>query len=142
MLKSKCPPYGRACNKCGKANHFSTCCLTSKKPARKVNAMGHDTGHQEGDTADTYVYHVHDSNYNLSTIYAKMLVSGKAVKFQRDTGAAVNVLPRSILAPGTKVKPSSKILKTYDGSTLSTKGTAKVMQPYQPSDAVTPRNHL
>ena len=33
----------------------------------------------------------------------------------------MNVLPRSVLVLGTKVKPSSKILETYDGSTLSTK---------------------
>ena len=92
-----------------------------------MNAVGHDTDHQEGDPADTYVYHVHDGSYNPSTIYAEMLVSGKAVKFQLDKGVAVNVLPLSLLAPGTKIKPSSKILNTYDGSTLSaTKGTAKV----------------
>ena len=67
-----------------------------------------------------------DSNCNPLSLYTQMLVSGKAVKFQLDSGAAVNVLALSVLAPGTKVKPSRKSLKTHDDSTLSTKGTAQV----------------
>ena len=142
MLKSKCPAYWKACNKCGKANHLSTCCPTSKKPARKVNAVGHDRVIKEATPlipmSTMYTTGLQPVHY----LRRDDIVPGKAVKFRLDTGAAANVLPLSILAPGTKVKPSSKILKTYDGSTLSTKGTAKVNLINPQTRAVTPRNHL
>ena len=39
--KDKCPARGKTCNKCGKANHFSTVCKSSdnKKEASAISAI-------------------------------------------------------------------------------------------------------
>ena len=82
------------------------CCPTSKKPGRKVNDVNYGMDHQEDASDDSYVHQIHEVHHNSSTIYAEMLVAGKATKFELDTGAAVNVLPYHTLTPDTKLEAS------------------------------------
>jgi len=145
MLKSKCPAYGKTCNKCGQPNHFAPCCLKSKKPSNRVNAV---TGERQGPPPDNEVYTLRGT-FNPHAIYAEMQLCGKSVKFQLDTGAAVNILPLATLPPGSTLMPSSQVLKTYDGTNLHTKGTTEVtlMNPstqkrHQVSFEVVDGNHM
>ena len=126
MLKSKCPAYGKKCHNCGQPNHFTPCCPKLKKPA--VNAVSQaDTGHLQGDaSADSHICHVGTRQHNPSAIYAEMMVSDKTTKFLVDSGAACNILPLSMLPPGTKLQPATTLLRTYNGSTLPTEGTAEI----------------
>ena len=96
-----------------------------------MNALSlEDKGHLEGAAAvDSQIYQVNDGDsrqHNPHAIYAEMVVGGKAVKFQLDSGAACNLLPLSALPQGTSLQPSGKVLKTYNGATLATHGTAEV----------------
>lgn len=138
MVKSKCPAYGATCNSCGEKNHYSSCCKKSKKP---VNAVSDDTVQGQGAAAlavnpsststsvtlfdDNHVYVV-SGNKSPNAIFAEMHVGGKSIKFQLDTGAAVNILPLSAVPAETTLRPSTHVLKTYDGSTLLPKGAADV----------------
>ena len=54
------------------------------------------------------------------------MVSDKPTKFLVDSGAACNILPLSMLPPGAKLQPATTVLRTYNGSTLPTEGTAEV----------------
>ena len=131
MLKSQCPAYQKTCHSCGEKKHFSPCCPKSKRSASKVNALSlEDKGHLEGAAAvDSQIYQVNEGDsrqHNPHAIYADMVVGGKAVKFQLDSGAACNVLPLSALPQGTSLQTSGKVLKTYNGATLATQGTAEV----------------
>ena len=46
--------------------------------------------------------------------------------FLLTSGAACNILPLSKLPPGTCLQKTQKVLRTYNGSTLPTEGSAKV----------------
>ena len=133
MLKSKCPAYGKTCNRCRQPNHFSPCCPKSKKPSRAVNAVSpstEDTDHYQAATAadscNYYIAHVTNGQHNADTIYAEMLVSARPTKFLVNSGAACNMLPLSKLPSGTCLQKTQKVLRTYNGSTLPTEGTAEV----------------
>ena len=54
--------------------------------------------------------------HNPHAIYAEMVVGGKAVKFQLDSGVACNLLPLSALPQGTSLQTSGKVLKKLQRS--------------------------
>ena len=55
------------------------------------------------------------------------MVSNKPTKFLVDSGAACNILPLLVLPPSVKLQPArTQQLRTYNGSTLPTEGTAEV----------------
>ena len=52
--------------------------------------------------------------------------SKKNVEFQIDTGASVNVLPRS-LVPDINLEPTTTILKTWDSTEVSPDGKTRII---------------
>ena len=126
MLKSHCKAVGKTCSSCSQQGHFSSCCPQTKKFGRGVHAIDAAEVDQVEDTAaDNYVHHLRDNSHTpaATSIYAQMLVQNKPVRFQLDTGSAVSILPLALVPDGVTLKPSTKVLRTYDGTKLSPAGT-------------------
>ena len=64
-------------------------------------------------------------------IYVKLIVQGKQVTFQLDTGATCNILGSSDLPPGVEIVPTMQKLTLFDASLLQPLGKChvKVMNP-------------
>ena len=117
MSKKYCPAVGAKCHKCGKLNHFSKCCHTK---GRVNHVQIKEQGHSESD--EEYVYNVSKRKNKQKGIFAAMKINGHQVKFQLDTGACVNVLPRYLLPRDASLTKSDETLRTYSGTLLQPLG--------------------
>lgn len=79
----QCPAFGRQCIKCNKYNHFARMCNPN------VYEM-----YVEEEAADQVIYAFNKCFSDWSTV---LNINGSDVRFKLDTGADVNVLPRSFL---------------------------------------------
>jgi hypothetical protein len=96
----QCPAYGKRCNKCKAFNHFAKVCNNSRntktvsrsssRPKMHACAVISDT--ESDDDEKFYVYSVNESEWRKSLYLNDSLVSVKI-----DTGAEVNVIPKSVL---------------------------------------------
>ena len=95
--KEFCPAYGKTCSKCGKMNHFSSCCF-SDDYKNKINS-GNEVN--KIDENDIKVQHINenerinnvDIKSNRKEVNCILRINNNNVKFQIDTGASVNILP-------------------------------------------------
>ena len=122
--KEECPAYGRTCKVCGKRNHFAKCCMTRKHSTHAVTDMDSvSTSETDSESIDC-VEQINAANNKKSALYAEMLLDEKSVKFQIDSGATVNVIPRKYVS--TTIDEPKVQLKMYNGTTLWAKGRAKL----------------
>jgi len=66
-------------------------------------------------------------------LFAELLVNGKPVTFEVDTGVAVTVLSQEVyhqVFPNLKLQTSSMLLKAYTGSQVQVVGEAQVNVSY------------
>jgi hypothetical protein len=128
--KGKCPAYGKTCDRCGKLNHFASQCRQSKNKSkgrlpdhiRQFNTNSSD----ESDTDfEIMTVETHDVNIIQSKLFAHMLLKDdkKEVKFQLDSGATANLIPKSYLSESTEIENSDHTLTMYNQSTMRSYGT-------------------
>lgn len=120
--RGNCPAENRECWKCGKRGHFSSKCYRKAKPSkgRKVT----EKTHRVSDTSDSdevvnalteKVNRLRTSESNKALV--TFMLSGRAVKFQIDTGSTCNVLPFHLYAQitgdrnGRKLKPGHTLVQ-------------------------------
>ena len=65
-------------------------------------------------------------NYKTVMVHMQIEHSKKNVEFQIDTGASVNVLPRS-LVPDINLEPTTTILKTWDSTEVIPDGKTRII---------------
>lgn len=126
--KNKCPAYGKVCSACGKQNHFAKMCRsdrstrsTNNMPTRKVNKMNtQDVSSGEEWVNTTKVQEPHSSAQK--EVKCELLVNGKAVTFQIDTGSSVNTLPREY---ATNIQPTTQVLKTWTDTRMLPIGVSR-----------------
>ncbi len=145
--RSSCPAFNKHCNVCGKWNHFSKCCRSSK--TRTYNRPGHGpsqssrahhTTRRGGQThriseldapiayepADLFYWESVEVPADRGEIFTILSNSntGKQLKVKIDTGARCNVLSRSILQyidPDAHVDHSHVVnLVAYGGQIIRT----------------------
>jgi len=101
FIKEKCPAWGKVCSACGGRNHFHNVCkrqsASHKKMKPKVNKVEDISeplvsGDESGSSSE-WVNGVTDNFLHERAVKCKMLIDGKAVSFQIDTGATCNLLP-------------------------------------------------
>ena len=80
--KTKCPAWGKTCSKCKKLNHFARQCRTVT-----TNAI------EEIDPDNDLVIAQLNTATSRRSVHATLIVGGKPVKFQLDTGSSINLLP-------------------------------------------------
>ena len=123
--KGACPAWGSKCDNCGGRNHFAVVCKKKKKG--KVHAVYEEDSESDYEHIATVttedVYSVHDKSEKQ--IFAKMLVDLKPVKFQIDSGASVNLIPRN-LAGDVEITPTEKALLMWNSTEMKPLGTAQI----------------
>ena len=100
--KEECPAWGKKCLKCNKANHFASQCRSRKNTEKgKIGGVGEllDSEDEETEYVDYVLTVKEESIMSVAEakfpkrVFAHLIVNDTIVKFQLDTGAAVNVLP-------------------------------------------------
>ena len=121
MRKTECPAWGKTCKSCGQKNHFAAKCPRAKS----VNAVETSS---ESDSSDgcEWINSVTSNPKSSADVRCRMLVSGKPVVFQVDTGAAVNILPIRY-AVHCELKPTLRKLKMYNEEVVTPLGVARVV---------------
>ena len=114
--KESCPAWGKVCSKCRKRNHFARCC---KSPNI------HSIAQQPELCSSGAVNNLHDKRRLRKSIYADMIINKHTVKFQLDTGATANIIPRKYVPEGAIVGTTST-LTMWNGATFIPVGTARL----------------
>ena len=125
--KGKCPAYGKKCDRCGKINHFASQCRQNKNKSRgkRSDVRQFDTNHTDESDSEFEIMTVeHDVNMIQNKIFARILLIEQMteVKFQLDSGAAANLIPKSYLHE-SQIESSENRLTMYNQSTLKSYGT-------------------
>lgn len=105
FTKELCPAWGKTCSKCKKRNHFANKCSSFK-------IKKEDSIHQLNSDEEEWVNKIGDLSKDIKCV---MIINGKEVNFQLDTGATVNILPKQY---ATGIEPCKKVLKMWNGSTF------------------------
>ena len=118
FAKEKCPAYGKKCTKCGIKNHAEKVCKTKKQSYQnthhksKVNKITED----EIDKNEDWLYQIKDKK----SIICKMEVNNKPIRFQIDTGASVNMIPRHLVK--SDIRPYQGILSMWNNTVVKPDG--------------------
>ena len=115
MKKSKeaNPAWGQKCKLCSHRNHFAVKCsenqhserTTPSKPRYRVNQVASNSVFSSN---TDYVLSVNSKRVgkkNNRTIFTRMILNQKQVKFKVDYGATINVIPLRYVH-NTKLQPS------------------------------------
>ena len=123
--KHKCPAYGKVCTRCGKENHFAKMCKSGKsegkRPTRKVNKMAVQDASSGEEWVNTTKIQGPKSN-EQKDVKCELLINGKTVTFQIDTGSSVNTLPREY---ATTIRPTTQVLKTWTDTRMHPIGVSR-----------------
>ena len=117
--KEDCPAYGKTCLKCNRKNHFQRkCILVGASVNAATNSKGsHLRVHQVDDGTlsldEEWLNTVDSGGRDLKCC---MLVGGKEITFQIDTGSSVNMLPARLTE---KIEPTDNVLKMWNHTPLS-----------------------
>ncbi len=134
-----CPAYGKLCNNCKKKNHFARVCKQKKQGS--VHAMN-DCELQEEE--DDYVLAVENEDKYQRTICANMIVGGKHVNFQLDSGATTNVMSCDQYVRVTRDTVLNKLERTdrklvmYNKTEIEPKGQ-RILEVRNPKNSQTYR---
>lgn len=112
-----CPAYGKSCNNCGRANHFSKCCKATPN-RRKVHAV-------EEEGQEFVVDSVQTCEERAEWI-VPIEVNETIIPFKLDTGAQVNLLSiqdYQTLTVKTKIHPVNIRVTGYTGEPVPVKGS-------------------
>ena len=123
MSRDVCAAYGKLCSVCHKMNHFAVCCPTKQRHVKTVQE--HETTSDETDVESVEVVEaVNSASHKKKGIFTEMLIDQTPVKFQIDSGATVNVIPKKYIQ--TAIQPERMELKMYNNTSLWGIGSAMV----------------
>ena len=142
--RGNCPAYNKQCNNCSKLNHFAKCC--NKKKTRKVREVNAETSDEDeffvgavGAESDASLEtdklaeqkqenleeYVVGGISNTSEWSISLSTNGSDVLYKLDTGAQVNILPKSEymkLAQKPKLKETKIKLTAYNSTKIPVLG--------------------
>ncbi|XP_052820412.1 uncharacterized protein K02A2.6-like [Mya arenaria] len=125
--KDYCPAKGKVCLYCNRLNHFAKMCRKKDNDSKKVNEVNNFDIRSDLDCYsqnDFFVNSIeHDSLSNQA--FAKVKVGTSIIDMKIDTGAQVNVLPKSLylkLSLKGPLRQAQKRLTAYDGKPLCVEG--------------------
>ncbi|MES9975679.1 MAG: aspartyl protease family protein, partial [Candidatus Thiodiazotropha sp.] len=121
--KEHCPAWGKTCMKCRKKNHFARCCQ-STNIAQIEEAEAADAIESEPE------YAINTISNRQSAVFARLQVNGREIKFQLDSGASINIMPKRF-ATDMKIEATQGVLKMWNGARTKPlgKATAFVSNP-------------
>ena len=137
MQKELCPAWNKRCQACNGRNHFAAVC--KKTQSRGVHGVSEqqdsdsdddrsesDYGFLAGIAVEPAINAVKQTTGPAKEIYTEMEIKDQRIKFQIDCGASINIINKCH-ATGSPVTPSSKTLKTRNGTEVKPLGTTRLM---------------
>ena len=121
--RSDCPAKGSTCHACKKKNHYASVCRS--KNVNEIDASEAE-GNESSDT-DFYIDAIH-SEAQGDEAFATLMCEKKPVRLKLDTGAQVNILPKTVFDKLGKhqIKPNKARLHSYGGKKLNTLGVCEL----------------
>ncbi|XP_042148029.1 uncharacterized protein K02A2.6-like [Ixodes scapularis] len=110
--RNACPAWNKTCNKCKKQNHFAVVCKNSKTVASLE---------PEDDTDEILMV----QSGKPSPLFATLNLNQKGIRFQVDSGAAVNVITKRNVSPD-QIMPTSTTLRMWNGTKVVPYGKARL----------------
>jgi len=122
--KEQCPAWGQKCNHCNGRNHFARVC---KKKKEKISAVNCDSDSDTGSEYECINMVISNRITTTSLIYAEMLIKGEPepIKFQVDSGASVNVIPRRYVEEKS-ITASTKVLQMWNETKKQPCGESRI----------------
>ncbi len=88
----KCPARGKTCHKCGRENHFSTVCRSTKSGANQNRHVHRVAVADTDDPEDeSYVFHV-QTRASSKLPHTTIKTMGHPVMYMIDSGSSVNII--------------------------------------------------
>ena len=148
-----CPAYNALCLNYGKKGHYARKCRREEMPHDKQKWAGKRKGKVRQFQDDNDSERSEDSEESLMTLvvspeeevhvvgsaaaryqrqlFATMVVEGKEVKFQLDTGATCNVLPKEDVPASVKIRQTTQRLTLFSQEDMEAAGkcTVRLVNP-------------
>ena len=160
-LANVCPFATYSCRRCGKVGHLQKKCRSTEKkkdsnaqvkPAAAIRNVcacqckdgGEGSGAERGEqTWDPLNLFLLEKQSAVEPIMVEVVMNGKPVRMEVDTGAAVTVMNSSsygrVKTPGAvELQRSDMKLKTYTGEVISPEGVGQVDVKYQDQQLALP----
>ena len=119
------------CHACSKKGHIAPVCKSAHTGKSSPTQVRKKPGRQKSQME----YHVHDiGRYSSDPVYVHMLINGKKLRMELDTGAEVSIISektREETFPEEKLRPSDLKLKTYTNEPMKVTGTLNVKVQYE-----------
>ena len=116
LKKEECPAWGKTCKNCKTKNHFAVKCQQKKKL--------HAVQESESESDDEQLLSVGQERKD-KIIKAEMIIEGKKVTCQVDSGASVNVISSRHIKR-SKLQECRTKLHVYNGSTIKAQGKTQL----------------
>ncbi len=148
-LREDCRFRDATCYSCGKRGHIAPACKSApgqkpsskKGPSRKFRKSvktyrldDDEHSHSPEDaSSDEYELH-HIGKCSTEPVQVQMMVNGKRLDMELDTGAALTLISeskRKAIFPKEKLRPANLVLKTYTNEPIEVMGTLNVRVQYE-----------
>ena len=128
--KTVCPAYGKQCNACGLPDHYAKMCKQKTKKPKKQGVKAVNVNDEDSDSSTEYInlVSVNSVANTPPELYADMIINDKAVTFQLDNGAEVNILPKQYVdtETGKLIEHDNTTLQMWNKSTMAMHGKCRV----------------
>eukprot|EP00112_Aurelia_sp_Birch-Aquarium-sp1_P016953 Seg3886.2 transcript_id=Seg3886.2/GoldUCD/mRNA.D3Y31 product="Transposon Tf2-3 polyprotein" protein_id=Seg3886.2/GoldUCD/D3Y31 len=122
--KGKCPAYGKKCRSCGKLNHFSKACMSTKK-VHQLKVSDDDIKQHNYDSFFIGMLD-DDTNGNNDKWEVDLIVEKRKVRYILDTGAEAYMISSKTLdalkVPTMKIAPTITKLRAFGGKMITPVG--------------------
>ena len=128
--KESCPAWGKACQACGRRNHFATKCRYAEVRLADHNALSdNDEQVNQRQTESTLTLEIGALTARDSgKLFAHLLLGGDHLQqFQLDTGATANIIPQHVYKKACKDHRMKKLKQCNISLVMFNKTTTKVM---------------
>lgn len=127
----KCPHLASKCYKCSKTGHLAKMCRTNIRSVTSVDAS----------TDETVLFKVETTPKLGAYFVITIVIDGKQVDMQVDTGAAVSIMSESEfrkMFPHKQCQKTNVRLTAYNGSSIPVIGRVQVSVTYEGKDHTLP----
>ena len=155
---NSCPYISFSCRRCGKVGHLEKKCRSEKKelvkaPSKSAAICKVCTSSSKGDSwptddgdegmlsMDPLSLYLLERQRAVDPVMVEVMMNGKPVRMEVDTGAAVSVMSQSSyerIKDHPQLQKSTLKLKTYTGEIVSPQGVGEVDVVYQNQESKLP----
>ncbi|XP_054266890.1 uncharacterized protein K02A2.6-like [Macrosteles quadrilineatus] len=127
----QCKFIGEICKKCNKQGHIASVCLGTKQTEIHCTETDNTIDYYKEEKQE--VFKIHNQSAGNDKLMVEILIEGKPVRMELDTGAAISILPYSTfksLNINKKIFHTNIELRTYSSEIIKPRGVVFVECTY------------